>query len=128
MVTETIPEEIKNFIRGAIHSVEQLEVLLFLHRSPLHRFGVEEIRRVLSSTDASIAQRLEGLCAQGLCEKNAEGTYCYSDAKIGRATIDGVAKAYRESRARVIDLIFSDPVDKIRDFANAFRWRKDRNG
>jgi hypothetical protein len=41
-------------------------------------------------------------------------------------TINELAMAYHNRRVTVIGLIFSKPLDKIRSFADAFRFRKDR--
>lgn len=39
--------------------------------------------------------------------------------------VDRLAEAYASSRARVIDLIFSKPADKLRHFSDAFKLRKE---
>jgi hypothetical protein len=43
------------------------------------------------------------------------------------AAVQGLAREYALRRVTVIGLIFSNPVDKIRSFADAFRIRKDRD-
>jgi len=42
------------------------------------------------------------------------------------ATVVQLARDYAERRVTVITMIFSKPVDKLRTFADAFRFRKDR--
>ncbi|HET6778910.1 MAG TPA: hypothetical protein VFH26_08465 [Gemmatimonadales bacterium] len=124
-MTAGIPEGVRNFLLQCIDSVEQLEVLLHLHRTPEESWDSESIARVLYSNPASITHRLAGLYSNGLLTQTSAFTYRYQPktAELD-VTVSQLAETYRQRRVAVITVIASKPMEKVRAFSEAFRLRK----
>lgn len=124
-MTAGIPDDVEQFIADHVHSVEQLEVLLLLHRTRDRAWSAADVARDLRIDAVSAATRLEDLRARSLVEPRGAGEFCYQPPS--RAVDEIVAtlgKLYGERRVTLINLIFSKPSANIRSFADAFRWRK----
>jgi hypothetical protein len=123
-----LPEGVRRFIYRHIHSVEQLEILLLLHRNPGRAWSADAVARELRIASESGAERLEDmardklLVRQGVSPK--EYRYGPENMKLDDA-VRGLAAEYVKRRVTVINSIYSKPIDKIRTFADAFRLRKD---
>jgi hypothetical protein len=118
-----IPQEVRDFISAHIASVEQLEVLLLLRREASRSWTGAEVARELRLNAESTTARLEDLHARGLIEHEGSGSYRFSrDGSVIRV-VGELARSYADARVSVINLIFSKPVDKLRSFADAFKFR-----
>ena len=133
MADRGLSEEVKTFITEHISSVEQLEVLLLLHREQQQPWSAQEVSQELRIDPASATERLADLQGRGLLVESAgeppatAPLYQYQPQKSNLDdTVNDLAKAYQEYRVTVISLIFSKPIDKIRTFADAFKFRKDK--
>ncbi|MEK8088535.1 hypothetical protein [Thermithiobacillus plumbiphilus] len=130
MASDGFPQEINDFLIKHIHSVEQLEILLLLHRDTGRSWTAIEIAQELRGDRQSVENRLQDLCAQRMLactSSNDEHHYYFneSDTELNRK-VAGLSHIYAERRMSVINLIFSKPIDNIRVFADAFRLRKDK--
>lgn len=125
-----IPEDIIEFINARIASVVQLEVLLLLHAEQGKQWTADELAEQLRIEPAWAAGQLESLCNDGLlvCQPAAVLVYRYQPRTPELAAmVDALARIYAERRVSVISLIFSKPPDPLRDFADAFRFRKNKS-
>ncbi|TAJ96980.1 MAG: hypothetical protein EPO39_19645 [Candidatus Manganitrophaceae bacterium] len=132
MVDDAISEDVKRFISAYIDSVELLEVLLLIRRAGKKEWSADSISRELRSNPSSVTKRLTDLRARGLVSVK-EGSpplyYYHPETEALDSAIQGLAEAYAERQARVIDLIFSKPINTLRDFSDAFKLkREDKNG
>jgi hypothetical protein len=124
-----LPEDVKQFLQEHISSVAQLEVLLMLRNHGDRQWTPGEVSKALYTTPEMVAEQLADLCKRGLLEvaDGSEPHYRYApadpelDSQVG--TLD---TAYKERRVAVITFIYSQPVEKVRTFADAFRLRKDK--
>lgn len=128
MTTQGFPEAVRAFVREYINSVEQLEVLLLLHRTSPREWTAVAVARELRIDPISAARRLAEFQERGLVRARAshdalefwyEGTSPDKDRAISQ-----LALAYKERRNSVLNLIFSTPTDAVRIFADAFRLRR----
>lgn len=128
MADDAVTEEVRRFIAAYIDSVELLEILLLLRSDPKREWSVDSISQELRSSPASVARRLTDLCERGLLQMRESGIPLYryhpGTDRLDSA-VKGLAQAYSECRARVIDLIFSKPIDTLRHFSDAFKFRKE---
>ncbi len=124
-MTAGIPEEVHQFLLQCIDSVEQLEVLLLLHRAPAQVWTAEAVAQALYSNPDSIARRLAGLHANSLVTPVPSSSYRYHprSAELD-ATVTLLAQTYRQRRVAVITVIASKPMENVRAFSEAFRLRK----
>ncbi|MGH7629805.1 MAG: hypothetical protein ACREOF_10575 [Gemmatimonadales bacterium] len=127
MAGKALPDAVVRFLNGHIDSVEQLEVLLLLHRAAESAWTAEMVAAALYTQPASAARRLAALHADGLIEQGAgqTGAYRYvpnpSDAG---EMISTLADTYRERRVAVVTAIASKPMENVRAFSDAFRLRR----
>lgn len=123
-----LPDSVRAFVRQYIDSVEQLEVLLLLHRTSPREWTAVAVGRELRIDPISAARRLADFQERGLVRARPtedalrfwyEGTAPDTDRAIAE-----LATAYKERRTSVLNLIFSTPTDAVRIFADAFRLRR----
>lgn len=120
-----LPENVRRLIAEHITSVEQLEVLLLLARSDGRRWTPEAVSEELRTSVTSARARLGDLERRGFLSSTAEGCRFEPSVPQAREAVEALAATYAERRYTVIDLIFSKPIDNLRVYANAFRFRKD---
>lgn len=120
-----VPSDVVTFVTEYIESIEQLEVLLLVANGG--EWTAEGIARELRGNEASAANWLQRLGESGLVRQVPSGKYAYqpSSPELKRAVAQ-LDSAYRTARYRVIELIFSKPLDKIRTFSEAFRLKRDK--
>jgi predicted transcriptional regulator len=123
-----ISEEVKKFIFERIDSVELLEVLLLLHRNPNQTWSAVEISEELRTSPRSAEKRLTSLIKSNLIVQTHQSGYYQFSPRLfeDRILIDDLAKTYHERKYTVIELIFSKPIDIIQTFADAFKFKKDK--
>ncbi|MBA3533923.1 MAG: hypothetical protein H0T73_18545 [Ardenticatenales bacterium] len=134
MAGYTVPENVSAFVIEHIHSVEHLEILLLLQKSPEKVWNATEVSQALSFHPASTATRLAELHTYGLLEvKDQEKTtspprYCFSPKTAAlAAAVTSLAEVYKHRPVAVITLIYSKPQDHIRSFSDAFKLKKDKD-
>ncbi|HEX2449554.1 MAG TPA: hypothetical protein VHJ69_00355 [Gemmatimonadales bacterium] len=126
MSTKALPDDVIRFLNDHIDSVEQLEVLLLLHRAADADWTAEMVAAALYTQPASAARRLEALHTDGLIER-APGREAYRfvvDPAHRDELISAVADTYRERRVAVVTAIASKPMENVRAFSDAFRLRR----
>ncbi len=120
-----LPEDVRHFLQQYIESVEQLEVLLLLWRTPERGWTSEDVATAVYSHPSSVVRRLSMLLGQGLLREREPG--CFQYAPRSAALHDAVTHLdhmYRERRVAVITLIASKPIENVRAFSDAFRIRR----
>lgn len=120
-----ISDAVREFILKHIDSVGQLEALLLLREHGTRRWNLAEIAQRLYSGEQETRELLRRLCEDGLAACTGD-SYWFASPDDGRkATIDELASVYSRQLIPVTNLIHSKSR-RIREFANAFRLRKDR--
>lgn len=120
-------KEVDQFILQEIDTVPHLEALLLLWNSRPKEWTVEEMARALyvaPGTAHSILQRLtrRGLLAGG----KSQEPYRYISVSTKRdRLIEAVEAAYRKDLVRISRMIHAASAPAIRDFADAFRFKKE---
>lgn len=125
MPDSPIPLDLQNFIVRHIDSIAQIEALLLLRRHAPEDWDVTSTARRLYISEQETSEILENLCEDGLLQCGA-GVYHFAgrtpevERLVGR-----LAEAYAENLVAVTNIIHGKPR-RIREFANAFKLRKDR--
>jgi hypothetical protein len=113
MANAPIPEDIQNFLDIYIPSVEQLDVLLFLHENPTQEWRANDVSRALYRQPEWVGRRLDALVRHGLVtmREGSERRYRYDPAtSMLDRTVRQLAKYYNERRVTIITLIYSKPL------------------
>lgn len=127
MSGNALPEAVRAFVREFIHSVEELEVLLLLHRTAPREWTAVAVGRELRIDPISAARRLAEFQERGLVRARPSQDalqFWYEGTSEHEHAIAELAVAYRERRNSVLSLIFSTPTDVVRIFAEAFRLKR----
>jgi hypothetical protein len=124
MTDDVLPDEVRDFIQRHIDSVAQLEALLLLRANPDMNWDIAGTAQRLYTSQEEIADVLARLCADGLigCRDN---TFCYECTAEMQRKVDLLANVYGRHLIPVTNLIHAKPR-RIREFADAFKFRKDR--
>ena len=123
-VSKGIPKEARELIGRHIHSVAQLELLLYVRERAGEHVTADGVSRAQKISAEMAADLLSDLAARGFVSGSEQG-YVY-DVKPSLARgVDALAGAYGTYRVAIINLIFTGPSESIRNFADAFRLRRD---
>jgi hypothetical protein len=125
MADEPIPADLREFILKYIDSVAHLEALLLLRANPQASWDVSTTAKRLYTTEQQTSEVLDRLCADGLVSSKDE-TYRYEGhpAEL-RVMVDRPADPYSRHLIPITNMIHAKPR-RIREFADAFKFRKDR--
>jgi predicted transcriptional regulator len=122
-------EAVDAFIREEIDSVPHLEALLLIWRNRPRAWSVAEMAKALYVTE-EVAEKI----LQGLAQRNLIGTTKTSDAYHYEPTSEAKDKlmakldeTYRRELVRVSAMIHSKASAAVREFARAFRFKKDKD-
>ena len=125
MADESIPGDLREFILRHIDSIGQLEALLLLRAHPNVDWDVKQVAARLYVREAEVGEILARLCADGFLTCH-EDVYRYAcDSADRQEMVDRLAAAYSRHLIPVTNMIHAKPR-RIREFADAFRFRKDR--
>ena len=126
-VNDPLPIEIRGFIAQQIESLAQLETLLLMRRDPQRAWNAVGLAKQLYLSEEMCGPMLEELERRQFAVRDAaEQSFRYSspDAQSDEL-LDRLAHLYVERRVAVISEIYSNPVSKVKTFADAFRLRKE---
>ncbi|WP_332815319.1 hypothetical protein [Ramlibacter sp.] len=121
-----MPADLRRFILTSIPSVPYLEAVLLLRAAPTHDWAAADVARRLYLPESRAAELLQQLGSAGVAASASADACRYHPATDElREMIDRLAAQYAADLVGVSDLIHSGVDKKARQFADAFRWRKD---
>lgn len=125
-MAQPISDEVRRFILTSVPSVPYLEAILLFRSAPDAAWDAPQLARRLYVPQAQAAEILAQLSQAGLVQQlpPAAAWRWGPDAELA-ALIDQVARVYAEDLLGVTELIHSRQERRARQFADAFRWRKD---
>jgi hypothetical protein len=128
MADDPIPDDVRRFILAFIDSIAHLEALLLLYGRREPEWTVPEVAQRLYISEEQTGGVLARLVSDGLVASPAgpptRFVYRPGSAELDQA-VERVADTYRHQLVPVTNLVHSKPKTRIREFADAFRIRKD---
>jgi hypothetical protein len=121
---DDVPAELRSFISEHIGSILQLELLLQLAADPQSPWDAARAAKTLYVTPEVALGLLEGMRVRGLLAALPEGYRFQPQQPACVGLVRQLADLYKERRLTVTGLIYSAADDKLREFADAFRIRK----
>jgi hypothetical protein len=122
--------QVDRFILAHVDSVPHLEALLLLFKSRPRTWSIDEMANSLYVHDEVASKILDGLLQRNLIAVRPDGAEAYyfipQNATISRL-LEDVDAIYRKEVVRISSLIHSKGSAGLRDFARAFRTRKDKD-
>ena len=127
MPREPIPEELRRFILTSVPTVPFLEALLLFREARGAAVGTDVVARRLYLSDAAAAQVIAQLAdARIVRQADVPGSHRFApDSPQLAAMLDMLAEFYRTHLVDVTDIIHARTGRKARQFADAFKLRKD---
>jgi hypothetical protein len=129
-MSDDFPEDVRRFLRANIASVAQLELLLLLRSAADQACSIADLSRILCMTPEMCLLQLADLQGRGLVaadEAAGERTFQFKP-QSGElaAAVKALQDIYATRRVSVITAIYSEPTDRVRTFADAFKLRKEK--
>jgi hypothetical protein len=117
------------FIRTSIPSIWALELLLLLRRAAPGYLTRDELVQHLRATPTLIDRLLARFSASGLVTRNDSGAYRFECTQPDNHILcEALALAAEERPIALRDAIIAAPNDKLRDLADAFRFKDSGKG
>lgn len=121
-----LKDEIKIFIGRYIRSIAHLEAILFLYKRNGEKLSVQQIGAELRTSADYARTQLEELANLGLVSRcEAADCYFYQSSADLDSILEQISADYSRHRLAIIDLLYSQPMDKIRGFSDAFKIKKE---
>jgi predicted ArsR family transcriptional regulator len=120
--------QVDRFIIEQIDSVPHLEALLLLFNNQPKTWSADEMGGALYLRNDAASKILEGLVQRGLIavdSKRPDVFFYNADSEYQNRLIEAVDAVYRKEVFRISSLIHSKGSAGVRDFARAFRIKKD---
>lgn len=120
-----IDPDVRRYLINSVPSVPYLEAALLLRAEPAQDWDAARMasRLYLSARDAG--DLLEALRTAGLAVAAEGGAVRYTAEPALRALMDRVAEAYSRQLVLVTELLHAKHDKRARQFADAFRLKKD---
>jgi hypothetical protein len=120
--------ELHLFVQEHVRSLEHLEILLLLMQYPDRWWDANAVAQAVGVASESARQALDHFAARNLLAIAVTGAVRYRfqpghDAL--RAAADAFGEACRTNRLAVLRLVTKQSPRGVRDFADAFRIRRD---
>lgn len=116
----------EQFVRQCVDSLETLEILLLLQREPAAHWTPVAIDSHFGMKSGLADKRLKTLLKHGLVIKNESGGFRFApkneELRAGAALL---AVAYADRRSNVVNTIFSENLDRLRAFSDAFKVKSE---
>ena len=129
MTGPAIQDELRRFILTSTLTVPHVEAILLLRKDAATNWDARRLASRLYVADKRAAELLAELCAMGMLARTEDApSYRYAPSTPELATLlDHLADTYARQLVEVTELIHAagDPV--ARQFAAAFRFRKEPN-
>lgn len=125
MANNPLTNELQQFMARYIHSVEQLEILRYLSENQDRSWPESEVFKIIQSSHASVTANLRHFVDEGILVQDSQETYRFapSSPELARMALE-LVESYRIRRVTVVEALYLMPPDAVRQFADAFRLRK----
>ena len=120
-----ISDDLLSFIRASIRSTWALELLLLMRKQAPRASALEELVLALRATPTLVSTCLDQLQTAGLVVREETGAWRYAPVApaLDRLTTE-LEAAYAEKPVTIINAIVAAPTDRLKSFADAFRFPK----
>jgi predicted transcriptional regulator len=131
MTSHSLPARVADFVCEKIHSIEELEVVLLLHRNQAETWTAQRTALALQIAEANAASALRHLADRGVLEHNEHNEHNGPSFRYAPVTavlaqsLDELVEVYPSARLETVMWISRCAMDRIRTahvraFAQAF--------
>lgn len=118
-----LPPEVGELIGSTIDSVEAVEIIMLLRRSPQTYWSEQAVAEQLGMRPETARAKLQALHGRGIAamgERTGAYRYAPKDERLKKA-LGELAAAYDDRRITVINAIYSANLERLRAFSDAFK-------
>ena len=123
-MSNDIPERLRVYLRKNFNSVSLLDVLFLLKRESQKTWTAEQVSVEMRTNRSYAFAQLTELANANILKKSGDG-FVFDPVPEDLEMIQEIEGLYHARRSTVINFIYSQPIDSIRDFADAFKIKKD---
>lgn len=124
--SRAIPEPVKQLIAERINSVPELECILLLREHPEQIWTPSEAGQRLYVSATVAGHVLSELAQRGFFDRSGSDYRYAPETPELAESVDQLAEAYSHHLVEVTHMIHAKPSTSVRQFADAFRFRKDK--
>lgn len=126
MTIPELPADVRRFVLTSVPSVPYLEAVLLLRAEPRRAWTGSLLAQRLYVPERVGAELLAQLRDGGVAETSADASVRFAPPPELAGMLDRLAAVYTANLMTVTDLIHSRLERRAQQFADAFRFRKDR--
>jgi hypothetical protein len=113
-----VPSDVQSFLLDHFESLEQLQVLILLQRSPDQHWDASRVTRELSvplsvAEESLLALKAHGLVAYEGAPGDSRFRYAPSSEELARQ-VDRLIESYAEQHAEVLRLMTANAIERLR--------------
>jgi hypothetical protein len=125
-----IDDALRAFLRDYVPSFWAMELMMLMSSDPARDWTAEQLTAELRASLALVNDLLAQFESKGLiAQTSARGNHPLYRWRPESAELDATARgaiqAYQTTPRQVLRMILDTPSDRIRTFADAFRFKKD---
>jgi hypothetical protein len=132
MMSDSLPQDVQDLLRGHVESYEHLAILLLVYCEPMRRWSEPELSERLRIPPQLAADAVSGLLAAGLLSadlKEDPPRYRYAASGATDGAIGRLALEYTQDPTRVVRLLNAIAIERVRTsavraFADSFVLKK----
>lgn len=124
----TLPGAVEDLIERYFESIDSMRVLLAIHAEPKRSWSCREVADVAGLDHGSASRQLVRLRQAGLLSVKLadDATYGYAASGDLARAVDELKACFQARPLDVVALIAARSERRLKHFADAFRFRKDR--
>jgi hypothetical protein len=121
-----ISESVRELIRRRATSMDHIEVLMRLYEAGGEPLTATDVERGARLGPETVARCLSELITSNLVVHDApSNAYRYAAPSADRATVDELSALYHQRPVTLVKLVYAQPPNPVKSFADAFRIRDD---
>lgn len=125
-MSSDFPENVREFMKNYINSVAILDLLILIKNQPNREWTATEVSAEMRTNPSYASLQLNQLVDAKVLEvAERKGFYRYRQDSPHHDVIVQLEELYHLKKSSIINQIYSQPLDSLRDFANAFKIKRD---
>jgi RIO-like serine/threonine protein kinase len=123
-----ISENVRELIRRRVTSMDHVEVLMRLYESKGETLSAQELERAARLGPQTVERCASDLVSARLASRDpASDSYRFAATQPDQATVDELSALYHQRPVTLVKLVYAQPPNPVKSFADAFRLRDDED-
>lgn len=121
-----ISDNVRELIRRRVTSMDHIEVLMRLYEASGEPLTTQELERGARLGPQTVARCAMDLVHAKLASHDpASSSFRYAPSNAERTVIDELSALYNQRPVTLVKLVYAQPPNPVKSFADAFRIRGD---